>query len=136
MSKPVRNVFGIIALVISGYFFGAVDMLAFINQPVWPIKTIVIVVFGVPAIVFLLIGALCRGFDKVRRDLGIVLLSVAGMTALTIVSFICMLATPDIAKSLPPDSPKMFSTVFSGFSCLALYVLAGLGLVLTSQKQA
>ena len=136
MSRAVRNVFGIVALVISGYFFGAVNMLAFINQPAWPIKTIIVVIFAVPAIVFLLVGVLCRGFDKIRRDLGIVLLSVAGMTALSILSLVCMLATPDIAKSLPPDFTKMFGAVFSGFACLAIYIVVGMGLLLTSRDRA
>ncbi len=136
MSKVVRNVFGIIALVISGFFFYGVNLVAFVNQPVWPIKTVIIAVFGIPAIVFFLIGVFCRGFDKFQCDLGIVLLSAAAMSALVILSFICMLASPDIVKSLPPDSTKMFGAVLSGFLCLVLYLLAGLGLVLTSQKQA
>jgi len=136
MSRAVRNVFGIVALVISGYFFAAANMLAFFNQPAWPIKTIIVATFAAPAIVFFLIGAFCRGFDRIRRDLGIVLLSVAGTTALTILSFICMLASPDIAKSLPPDFTKMFGAVFSGFACLAIYVVVGMGLLLTSRKRA
>ena len=133
MSKAVRNVFGIIALVISGFFFYNVNLLAFLNQSVWPIKTVVVAVFSIPAIVFLLIGAFCDGFHKFWRDLGIVLLSAAAMSALVILSFICILTSPDIAKSLPPDFTKMFSAVFSGFTCLAFYAFAGLALVLTSQ---
>jgi hypothetical protein len=128
MSKGVRNVFGIIALVFSGFFLYGVNLVAFINQPAWPIKTIVIAVFGIPAIVFLLIGVFCHGFNKFRRDLGIVLLSAAGMTALVILSFICMLA--------PPDMLRMFSAVLSGVVCLSLYIVLGLGLLFTLRKRA
>lgn len=78
MPKAVRNVFGIIALVLSGFFFYTLNILAFINQPAWPVKFVIIAVFAIPAVVFLLIGISCRGFDKLRRDLGIVLLSAAG----------------------------------------------------------
>ena len=134
MSKGVSNVFGIIAWVISGFFFYCVNLLAFLNQPIWPIKTTIIVVFAVPAVVFLIIAVLCRGIDRFRRDLGIVLLATTGNNLLVIVSFICMLASPDIAKSLPPDFTKMFSAVFSGVACLTLYALIGGGLIFASRK--
>jgi hypothetical protein len=135
MSKGVRNVFGIIALVFSGFFLYGLNLVAFVNQPAWLIKTIVLAVFGIPAIVFLLIGVFCHGFDKFRRDLGIVLLSAAGMTALVVLSFICMLASPDIAKSFPPDMLQMFSAVLSGVACLSLYIVLGLGLLFTLRKR-
>ncbi len=134
MSRAVRNVSGIIAWAFSGFFLYALNLLAFINQPAWPVKVIIIAMFAVPAIVFLIIAAFCRGFDKVRRDLGIVLLSAAGMSGLLILFFVCMMASPDIAKFFPPDGIQMFSAVLSGFACLALYLLVGLGLVLTRRK--
>jgi hypothetical protein len=34
-----------------------VDILAFVNQPPWHIKPVIIAVFSIPAAVFLLLGA-------------------------------------------------------------------------------
>ena len=78
MSKAVRKVFGIIALVISGFFFFEVNLMAFVNQPVWPIKTVIIAVFGIPnnewgeevkAVVELLPDKRTDDLDDVRAEL-------------------------------------------------------------------
>jgi hypothetical protein len=34
-----------------------VNILAFVNQPPWHIKAVIIAVFSIPAVVFLLLGA-------------------------------------------------------------------------------
>ncbi len=135
MPKTVRNVFGIVALVISGFFFYAVAMMAFINQPAWPIKTVVVLVFVIPAVIFLLIGVWCHGFDKFERDLGIVLLAASANTLLVIFSFVSMLASPDVGKLLSPDSVQMFSAIWSGAFCLILYIVVGLALLLFLKRR-
>lgn len=134
MSKPVRNVFGIVALVVSGFFLNGANILAFINEPLWPIKTVIIAVFAVPAVLFLLLGAWCRGFDKFRRDLGIILLATAGYVCFTILLFFCMLKSPEILRQMPPDFFHMFGDILSGVLCVSLYVLLGLGLLLVPRK--
>lgn len=135
-TKIVRTVFGIVALVVSGFFFYAVAILAFVNQPIWPIKTIIIAVFSTPAVVFLLIGVWLHGFSKFRLDFGIVLLAAAGNMALGIFSYILLLATPEFAKQLPPDGRQMFSAVWSGGSCLIAYVAIGIALILLRKRPA
>jgi hypothetical protein len=135
MPKPIRNVFGIIAYVCSGFFFYAVNIVAFVNQPLWPIKSTIILVFAVPAILFSVIGSFCRGFGHFQRDLGIVLLSAAANSILVILSFVCMFASPELAKSLPPDTLQMFSAITFGAASLALYIFIGLGLLLMSRKK-
>ena len=135
MPKTVRNVFGIVALVISGFFFYAVAMIAFINQPAWPIKTVIVLVFVIPAAIFLVIGVWCHGFDKFQRDSGIVLVAAAANTLLVIFSFVSMLASPDVAKLLPPDSVKMFSAIWSGAFCLMVYIVVGLALLLLLKRR-
>ena len=131
----IRNVLSIVALVISGFFLYGSNLIAFINQPVWPVKTVIFAVFVTPALVFLLVGFFCRGFNNVRRDLGIVLLSAAGTAAFVVISFVCMWKSPDLAKQLPPNFFQLFGDFFSGVLCFSLYVALGLALLLTSRKR-
>jgi hypothetical protein len=67
---------------LSAFFFYVVNILAFVNQPAWHIKAVIIAVFSIPAVVFLLLGAFFRGFSHTRRDTGIVLLSASALSAL------------------------------------------------------
>jgi len=136
MPTTARNVFGIILLVISGFNFYTLALLSFINKPLWPIKTVVLSVFAIPAIGFLLVGVWCHGFAKFRRDFGIVLLSAAGITAMVIFSYASMLATPDYAKLLPPETRQMFSAVWTGGIWVVLYLLVGLALILFGKSPA
>jgi len=43
--------------VLSAFFFYVVNNLAFVNQPPWHIKAVIIAVFSIPAVVFLLLAA-------------------------------------------------------------------------------
>jgi hypothetical protein len=61
-----KNIFGISTLVLSAFFFYVVNILAFVNQPPWHIKAVIIAVFSIPAVVFLLLGAFFRGFSQAR----------------------------------------------------------------------
>ena len=71
----------------SAFFFYVVNILAFVNQPPWHIKAVIIAIFSIPAFVFLLLGAFIRGFSHARRDTGIVLLSASALSALVMLSF-------------------------------------------------
>jgi hypothetical protein len=44
-----------------------VNILAFVSQPPRHIKTVIIAVFSIPAVVFLLLGAFFRGFSRTPR---------------------------------------------------------------------
>jgi hypothetical protein len=83
---------------LSAFFFYVVNILAFVNQPPWHIKAVIIAVFSIPAVVFLLLGAFFRGFSHTRRDVGIVLLSASALSALAMLSFFCVWASPDMAR--------------------------------------
>jgi len=107
----------------------ACDFLAFVNQPLWPIKTVILAVFAIPAILLLLLGGWCRGVDKFRRDLGTVLLATAGYGAFTILSLFWMLRSPDVLKQMPPDFFRQFDDILSGVLCFILYLLLGVGLL-------
>jgi hypothetical protein len=71
---------------LSAFFFYVVNNLAFVNQPPWHIKAVIIAVFSIPAVVFLLLGAFFRGFSHAQRDTGIVLLSASALSALAMLS--------------------------------------------------
>jgi hypothetical protein len=131
----VRTVLGITVLVVSGFFFYSVALLAFINQPI-STKTVIITTFATPAVIFLLIGVWLHGFSKFRFDLGIVLLAAVGNSLMAILSYIYVLATPELAKQLPPDGRQMFSAVWSGAICLLAYLAVGIALILLRKRSA
>ena len=88
-------------LALFAFFFDVVNILAFVNQPPWHIKAVIIAIFSIPAFVFLLLGAFIRGFSHARRDTGIVLLSASALSALVMLSFFCVWASPDMARYFP-----------------------------------
>jgi hypothetical protein len=122
-----KNIFGISTLALSAFFFYVVNILAFVNQPPWHIKAVIIAVFSIPAFVFLLLGAFIRGFSHARRDTGIVLLSASALSALAMLSFFCAWASPDMARHFSADTFHFFSDTVFGIVCLSLYVLIGFG---------
>jgi hypothetical protein len=121
---------------LSAFFFYVVNILAFVNQPPWHIKAVIIAVFSIPAAVFLLLGAFFRGFSHTQRDTGIVLLSASALSALAMLSFFCAWASPDIARYFSAGTFRFFSDTVSGIVCLSLYVLIGFGLLFIRRQSA
>ena len=130
MPGRVRNVFGIICWVIAGLFLQDLCLLSFVNQPLWPMKLTTLGIFLALVVPFLLIAAWCRGFSRLGRELGIVLLSVAGISLLCILTMVCAFASPEMAKSMPPNFREMFNAIWFGAACLTFYFVFGLILVL------
>jgi hypothetical protein len=89
-----------------------VNNLGLVNQPSWHIKAVIIAVFSIPAVVFLLLGAFFRGFSHTRRDTGIVLLSASAFSALAMLSFFCVWASPDMAKHFSADTFHFLATLY------------------------
>ena len=112
------------------------NILAFVNEPPWHIKAVIIAIFSIPAIVFLLLGAFIRGFSHARRDAGIVLLSASALSALAMLSFFCVWASPDRARYFSADTFHFFSDTVPGIVCLGLYVLVGFGLLFMPRQSA
>ena len=134
MPGKVRNVSGIICWVIAGFFLYNVGILSFINQPLWPVKLAILGAFLVPVVVFLLLAAWCRGFSRMGRELGIVLLSAGGVTLFGVLMFVALYASPETAKQMPPNTREMFSAIWFGGGCLTLYLVLGLVLVLCRRE--
>jgi hypothetical protein len=138
MPGRVRGVFGIVSWVIAGLFLQDLCILSFINppfnqpvnQPAWLMKITILGIFLALATPFLLIAGWCRGFGRFGRELGIALLSVAGASLLIVLMMVCMFASPETAKSMPPNFREMFSAIWFGIACLTFYVVFGLILLL------
>ncbi len=113
-----------------------VNILAFVNRPPWKIKAVIIAIFRIPAFVFLLLGAFIRGFSHARRDTGMVLLSASALSALVILSFFCVWASPDMARYFSAETFHFFSDTVSGILYLSLYVLTGFGLLFMPRQRA
>jgi hypothetical protein len=116
---------------LSAFLFYAANILAFVNQPPWHIKAAIIAVLSIPAAVFLLLGAFFGGFSH-TQPIQAFLLSSSPLSALATLSFLCVWASPDMARYFSADTFHFFSDTVSGIVCLSLYVLIGFGLLFHS----
>jgi hypothetical protein len=124
----VRKIISGIFYSLGGFFIYMICIIAFINFPkVGAFKFAIIGGFSVPALIFLVIGAAIHRFQNWKSSIGTVLLSATGFTLLAIISFICMLITPEIEEIYPHSkfALGMFNDYFSGF--FVMLALAGLG---------
>ena len=128
-----RATAGILGFIGAGFFFNGVGILAFASTPAWWVKLIMMATFALPGAIFFGVGAWCWRRD-VLQNLGIVLLSAAGMTAMGVLTFISMLMTPEYAKLLAPESTQLFSSVWTGATCLVGYVVIGVALLLEARR--
>ena len=131
--RGTRSTAGIASFIAAGFCFYGVAILAFVSTPAWWVKVVIASTFAVPAAIFFALGAWCWGRD-VLQNLGIVLLSAAGMSAMAVLTFVGMLTTPEYARLLPPESTRLFSSVWAGATCLGAYVVIGLALLLTGRR--
>jgi hypothetical protein len=143
----IRRVLSVGLYIIAGFFFYMVSLLAFIdgaavvasdapldaNDAAFA-KWLPIIIFGIPAILSLVVGLAIMGFRDWRRDAGIVLLSAAGFTTLLIFLFATMLMKEEFRKMMPPDMLKFFGDYITGAVVIVVLALAGALLVITSRK--
>ena len=133
--KGGRPIAGVLSFIAAGFFFYGLAGIAFISTPGWSIKLVIVTSFAVPAAVFFGLGAWCWG-RNVLQNLGIVLLSAAGITTMVVFSFVAMLMTPEYAKLLPPETTQLFSSVWTGTICLGGYVVIGLALLFVARRNS
>jgi hypothetical protein len=112
--------------VLGGFFVYMVCLLAFTNIPQgWALKFTIMIGFSVPALIFLFIGAATCHFQNWKSSIGIALLSGVGFNLLLVITFICLLLTPEFAQFFPDNKLALFNDYFSGAS--VMLVLSGLG---------
>jgi hypothetical protein len=121
----MRRICSVVLYVASGVFFYTLSVVAFINEPPAAAKFGIMGVFIVPAIGLLLLGLWALRFISWKRDMGIVMFSASLFTSFLVLSFVCMLVTPEIQQVFPENKLAFFSDYTSGFSCIAFLALCG-----------
>jgi hypothetical protein len=84
--------------------------------------------FSVPAIVLVTVGMLLAPSGTRKRSLGIVLLSGAGCTALVMLTFVCIMLSPEFMTQFPDNKLDHFNDYLTG--CATLICLAAVGALL------
>ena len=128
----MRKVAAILFHILAGFFVYMVSLLAFFNQPALA-KWAMIVGFSLPVLLFLCLGLAMNRFHRWRRDVGVVLVSGAGLTLFLVFTFVCLLSTEEFKASMPPESLDMFSAYWSG-SIFLLTLTAGGVILLRTDK--
>lgn len=127
----MRKVSAIILYIVAGFFVYAAGLLAFVDQPPAS-KWGMIAVFSLPALVCLCAGLAINRFNRWKRDVGVVLLSGAGLTAFIALTFVCFLLTEEFKEMIQPESLRFFSAYVSG----VLFILGttALGVIFLKAK--
>lgn len=128
----MRNILSITSFVLAGFFVYAVSFLAFTNMGVG--KYILIAVFSIPVFAFSLLGIKLNKSRSWKKSVGMVFMWGAVATFFVILSFVCLLATPDINKILPADFAEIFSDYISGTAITILFFVMGYGLYWLSNQ--
>jgi hypothetical protein len=129
--KPVkvRNIFGVIFLILSGFFIYMLGLLAFIELPDPETgKFAIMAGIFVPLAIFHTIGLyLYRGANW-KTSTGITLFIGSSFNVLIITVILLMQASPEALGSIDASGISAFSSYLFGFSVMAL--LSGLGAIL------
>lgn len=124
----MRKVLSVIFLSLSGLQFFIVNVLAFLSGLPLVGKLSSLAIFTGAALVPHLIGLAFGGFRYWKRDTGMVLLSVAGVTAFMMLSIVCLFKSEEFVRLTGENAFNAFSSFYTGGALLALN--AGLGWLL------
>ena len=130
------KVFGIILLVVAGFFFYMVSLLTFINEPSAAKKWGIVFGFSIPAVLPLFGGLALGGFRNWRRKTGIVLLSGAGATGLVVCAFVSICMDERYRGMVKPNTLRFFSDYSTGGAVTVALAVLGLLLILTRKRHA
>jgi hypothetical protein len=121
----LRKVIGMICYILAGLFLAVTSDLASLQMEANPLKYVPIGLFVLLSLVFLGLGLWARRFLNWQRHLGIVLLSVSGLSAFTMLSRIFMVTTHNVQEYLPAGTRVSSSDYISGTVCILFLGLAG-----------
>ncbi len=136
-----RKVISTVFYVVAGFLVYMVGVLAFTNMsslpgstkpPAWA-KLAMMGVFSAPAAVALLAGLAIDRFRHWKRDVGIVLVSGAGVTAFVVLTIACILMSPESRKLFPRNMLDFFSAYIAGMSSILGLIVIGIALIMTSR---
>ena len=125
----IRKIISIICYVIAGFFLYAVCLLGFINQPSYFTKIAVMGSFSVCSLITLAIGLAFRRFLTWKRDVGIVLLTVAGSAALSVFSIFCVSLSAEFKEFFPNIKFDFSIDYITGLTCIITFAFIGSKLV-------
>lgn len=131
------KIISIIFYTIAGFFlYGSCVISFFGNSPYFPyfIKIAITCGFSIPGLIALLIGLAIRRFRTWKRDIGIILLTSAGLTLMVVFTIFCMLLSSDFEEFFPRANINFFNDYLTGFSCIILLILFGILLLIKSKK--
>ena len=125
----IRNLVGILFLIVSGFFVYMVTLLSFFNFPDVELnKFLIIAGFCVPLAIFHIIGlALYRGANW-KVSTGITFFVGASFNILVVFSIISIKASPELTETIDASSLSTISDYVTGFATMAIF--AGLGTAL------
>jgi hypothetical protein len=131
----MRKVFSVLLKILAGFFFYAVCLLGFVNEPQTGIKLGIMVGLLVPALAALAAGLALTRFDNWRRDTGIVLLCASGFTLFLIFSMACYLMAEEVRAMMSPDTLAVFSDYLTGGGAMVGFAVLG-GFFMKTNKMA
>lgn len=132
----MRKFFGIMFYVISGFFLYTVCILAFINEPPVLQKLSIMGIFFIPALITLIIGLAITRFVNWQRDIGILMLSSAGVTAFLVFTIACLFLDANFKKLFPENKLYFFSDYISGIGCIIIYCIIGTISIMKTKKSS
>lgn len=132
----IRKVISVLFYVLGGFFIYMCCLLAFMNLPqVGAAKFYIIGGFSVPTVIFLFIGAAINRFQDWKSSIGITILSSVGFTLFGIITFICLLLSPELEEFFPNYNLSGFDGYLSGGTIMFLLACLGWLLVRKNNKE-
>lgn len=126
--------FRVVSLVVSGFFFYMVSLLAFVNEGPQSTKYVIMGVFSLPALLFLGLGLDRRSARHIQRGIGYVFVGAAAVSGLVTYQVYAMAKSPETAKYFKSDPLKFFGDYVTGISFIILYILIGTTLLLLGRR--
>jgi hypothetical protein len=122
----IRNIFGILFLIGSGFSVYSVCLLSFFDIPdVGSGKILIMGILFVPLIIFHLIGlALYKGVNW-KISTGITLFIGGAINILVVISMVSIKSSPEISEVMDTSSLLLFSDYLSGFVVMTLFMSIG-----------
>ncbi len=130
-NKPVkvRNVFGVIFLILSGFFVYMVGLLAFFDLPDSETGKFVIMVGAcVPLAIFHLIGLLLYRGANWKVSTGITFFIGSSINVIVVIVMLLIQASPEALGGMDSSGLSAFNSYLSGVSVMVF--LSGLGAIL------
>ncbi len=130
----IRNIFGILFFIISGFFVYMVGLLAFFELPDSGVgKYVIMAGASVPLIIFHLIGlALYRGSNW-KVSTGITFFLGSSFNILVVIMMLLIKASPESLGDMDTSGISAFNSYLSGFSVMALLSGSGVFLYFTGK---